>query len=362
MASTVKSPLRTLVRRLLEDKSLGPAMINVNPVVDPSAAVTDPSNPNFKPSSKTELIVALKSLVDQLPDENIPDIYDSIKGSMVPKEDEDDKGKKQMNRDTKSEQLVRLAVRKILREVSKKAEREAEEYWKTVDSDAARAAFLDPKKGGTVKRIPSPAELYAAAGDPEAEAAMTAQDPSVAKFFEKMKKNASNIKQLQKDYRGKMEYLDDPPSEDTREYNQGEATYKQIKDALEQMGSPWTLTRARENGVLTFIRKLLKTMPERMDAVDELWSIRTQVLNDYINELEAGTAKRIIKLDERTGAPIYATGKNKLLPHLSEEEADLWRQSSENEEIADIIDNDTQFRLRQAAAIYEKFPQFNIGD
>lgn len=110
-----ESALRLAVRTLLEDKSLGPAMINVNPVVDPSAAMTDPTNQNFSPGSKQELMVALQAMVDQIPDTGVSDFYEHVKDN--PKKDEEDK-KMQRRSKSKVEESIRLAIRKMLAEAN----------------------------------------------------------------------------------------------------------------------------------------------------------------------------------------------------------------------------------------------------
>lgn len=107
-----ESHARAIVKMLLEDKSLGPAMVKVNPVVDPSAALTDPSNVDFKPATKPELKAALSAMVSDMPDDSIPNAYDSIKHALDVKGDE---GKEQMN-NLKAEQIIRLTIRKMLRE------------------------------------------------------------------------------------------------------------------------------------------------------------------------------------------------------------------------------------------------------
>lgn len=110
-----ESALRMAVRTLLEDKSLGPAMINVNPVVDPSAAVTDPTNQNFSPGSKQELMVALQAMVDQIPDTGVVDFYEHVKDN--PKKDKEDKEMQKRSK-SKVEESIRLAIRKILAEAN----------------------------------------------------------------------------------------------------------------------------------------------------------------------------------------------------------------------------------------------------
>ena len=111
-----ESELRTLVKRLLEDNSLGQTLaVNVNPVVDPSASLTNPDNLNYKPNSKQEFQVTISSMIEDVPDEKIPDIYDSLKDALDAKQNEE--GKEQMEKSNKKvEEAIRLAVRKILSE------------------------------------------------------------------------------------------------------------------------------------------------------------------------------------------------------------------------------------------------------
>ena len=112
-----ESQLRQIVKIMLEDKTLGPMMVKVNPVVDPSAAVTDPSNSDYKPDSKVELQIALNAIVNDLPADNIPSVYDAIKDALDTKEEE--AGEKQMSKSNeKIEEVVRLAVRKMLNDKS----------------------------------------------------------------------------------------------------------------------------------------------------------------------------------------------------------------------------------------------------
>jgi hypothetical protein len=103
-----------MVKVLLEDKTLGPKMVNVNPVVDPSAALTDPDNSNFKPNSKPELRVALNVLIDDLSDENMPGVYDAIKNALDAQEDKE--GKKQMKNSNEKFEGLRKVIRSLINE------------------------------------------------------------------------------------------------------------------------------------------------------------------------------------------------------------------------------------------------------
>ena len=112
-----ESSIRAMVKILLEDSTLGPALLKVNPVVDPSAAVTDPANQDFVPVSPAEFKVALSAIVDDVPQDNIPDIYKSIKHALSAAGE--DEGKEEMNKkDTKVEEAVRKVIRKMIKEGS----------------------------------------------------------------------------------------------------------------------------------------------------------------------------------------------------------------------------------------------------
>ena len=91
--------------------------VSISDVVDPSAVVTDPDNPNYTPQNKSELQMSLNALVANVADDKVADIYNAVKdtvSSMTKKKVEDDMG---MN-DTKVEALIRYQVRKMLREAA----------------------------------------------------------------------------------------------------------------------------------------------------------------------------------------------------------------------------------------------------
>ena len=79
-----ESSLRELLKEMMDSES----PVNVNPVVDPSAAETDPSNINFLPSNKAELMSALRVLVNSIDDQIAADIYVTVQDAMKEKEDE----------------------------------------------------------------------------------------------------------------------------------------------------------------------------------------------------------------------------------------------------------------------------------
>jgi len=100
-----ESSLRGLLRELLDSDS----PINANPVVDPQAAETDPTNQNFIPSNKLELLPALRALVEPVDDDKVPEVYVMVKDAF-----EAAKEKEKKMKDTTVESIIRNAVRKIL--------------------------------------------------------------------------------------------------------------------------------------------------------------------------------------------------------------------------------------------------------
>lgn len=119
--------LRDLVREAMWNKEFsgwssnedGPAVVNAN--VDPSIAVTDPVNPNFKPQNKTEFGVAVNQLVKNLPDSEMPELYSTVKTAIDQNEadkDEDEMKTKATQGGSKQvEEAVRKTIRKMLSEM-----------------------------------------------------------------------------------------------------------------------------------------------------------------------------------------------------------------------------------------------------
>jgi hypothetical protein len=114
--------IRELIGSVLE----GEQMAKVNQVVDPSAPVTDPMRPDFKPQNAAELNVAVQQMTKGLPGTDAPKIFDALKDALKPK-DSKDQEKETMDTTTSttsttgtsgttSEAALRRRVRYILRE------------------------------------------------------------------------------------------------------------------------------------------------------------------------------------------------------------------------------------------------------
>lgn len=104
-----ESALRGLLRELMN--SFAP--VHANPVVDPSAAETDPTNQNFIPSNKLELLPALRALVEPVEDDKVPEIYVMVKDAFEAAEEKEANMKK-----SNVEETIRSMVRNIISEMN----------------------------------------------------------------------------------------------------------------------------------------------------------------------------------------------------------------------------------------------------
>jgi uncharacterized protein YdgA (DUF945 family) len=87
--------------------------VPVSSVVDPSAAQTDPGNPNFKPHNRKELQAAISCAIDDISDDEAAQFYDALQDAKKQRDEED---KKMNKNDKKVEEAVRAAIRKMLKE------------------------------------------------------------------------------------------------------------------------------------------------------------------------------------------------------------------------------------------------------
>jgi hypothetical protein len=129
VVTVTEEALRQMVKEVLDGGHLGnltmpeeEAPVNVNDVVDPSASVTDPINPDFTPQTKPELDVAIKQLTKDVPIDKVPDFYKTLK-SIVAIENEKAKKGEEMTKATKGgsdevSETVRRAVRKLIRQMN----------------------------------------------------------------------------------------------------------------------------------------------------------------------------------------------------------------------------------------------------
>lgn len=153
-AIITESALRELIREAMDSSNnshLDPKLpVRISPVVDPSAAETDPSNTNFVPQNKAELLSALRVMCDVDDDNNIPAIYVAVKDAIEDQE-EDMKKVNAMSEEKNLESKIRDHVRNILKEISYEKQREkGEAVWASLPQVDTAKNPLPP-----VKKIPS---------------------------------------------------------------------------------------------------------------------------------------------------------------------------------------------------------------
>lgn len=86
--------LREMVREALDGQGWSGTdnadPVNVNAITDPSSAVVDPVNPNFTPQDKTEFGVAMQQLVKNLPDTDMPTVFNAVKTALDRRSEKDE--------------------------------------------------------------------------------------------------------------------------------------------------------------------------------------------------------------------------------------------------------------------------------
>lgn len=97
--------------------------VNVNKVVDPSAAETDLINPDFIPQTKPELEVSFRQLMKRVPVDDIADVYKSIRlmvNDIHAREEGEDTMTTKVRSNSSIEETVRRTVRSLLSEINPK--------------------------------------------------------------------------------------------------------------------------------------------------------------------------------------------------------------------------------------------------
>lgn len=263
MSKTIReSQVRALVKVLLEDKALGPSMVKVNPVVDPSAALTDPANADYKPQSRKELQISLGALIDDLTDENIPGVYDTLKQALSKSEEEE--GKEQMKKSNdRVEETIRQAVRQILIESGL-----FKEYYEK-----------DPTTGEMVWKGAGPApKLASKAGieklDPSARGVPVGPQSPAGKSLK------STFKRM------KDADLDVPASADAPAKGRTRRNKMQEGDKLKELAKE--LGFKNPNGALQFINRVMERFRYNWENYDEVSVAMLEIMKEYIADLGVG--------------------------------------------------------------------------
>lgn len=262
-----ESALRDVLREAMESGSnshLDPSLpVRINPVVDPSAAETDPSNGNFIPQNKTELLSALRMMCNVDDEDDVPTVYVTIKDAL-------EKAQGEEMKKNQTESTIRNAIRKVLSEISAAEKRQmaADKLWSELPQ-------VDPSAYPAVTKVPT--GVSSKAGSPAEQRA-------------KFEKNKS---QLQKVFSTmKMSDLEDAPEGGAGEAPQGRKNVmmtdvggSSFKEIAKELGF------AAESGAKQAVEKALEKAKfvTKMDLFDPdtLEILVLQSMSDYIDVLSS---------------------------------------------------------------------------
>jgi hypothetical protein len=157
-----KEDIRRKIQEMLANPEIGwqttgdlsTSPVSISPVVDPSAAVTNPNNPKFVPTDRRELMAAIPPLVDEISDDDVLDFFDSMREKIRSIKDNEEK----MN-NKKVEEVIRSAVRKMIREAAGGYKDTGLSYsgsgTSASDEEAIERAVLNTMKKFNVQKIKS---------------------------------------------------------------------------------------------------------------------------------------------------------------------------------------------------------------
>lgn len=283
-----ESELHALVKVLLEDKSLGPQLVKVNPVVDPSAAVTDPSNFDYKPNTKQELCVALVSMIDDLSDDRVSDTYDSFKNAL--QKQKVDKGTKQMDKSNKKiEESIRRTIRALLGKIELPIA--IKEYYA---KDPATGEMTWKGSGPAPKLSPSADIKKLNLGDRST--IVGAKAPDVNSLRNRLNKlRDEDLTDV------------DPEAPRTGRQRRNKSGETELKNIAAELGFK------NPNGALQFINRVLEKFNSRFDDFDKVLIASLEIMKEYIDELSAP----------------YKSNSKMMDPLITPQDAELMRQHPE---------------------------------
>lgn len=247
-----ESAIREYLREAMDSSSINDVPltpeVNINPVIASDAAEVDPSNQNFVPANRAELMSALRIIANSTDDEDAPEVYVTIKHALDVHEEE--------MKNKKVEESIRMIVRKILNEESK--EEKAKKLWAGLKEPVGP---LPP-----VKKIP--------AGEHGAE------------YLNKLEKRKTGLNKqfstMRDDEDSKDMEHDDAPAAGRSRKNvmMGDVSGASFKEIAKEMGF------AAESGAKQAVEKALEKakFTGTMDP-DELEILTLSSMNDYIKML-----------------------------------------------------------------------------
>ena len=283
-----ESELHALVKVLLEDKSLGPQLVKVNPVVDPSAAVTDPSNFDYKPNTKQELRVALVRIIDDLSDDRVSDVYDSFNDIL--QKQKVDKGTKQMDKSNKKiEESIRRTIRALLERIELPTA--IKEYYA---KDPATGEMIWKGSDPAPKLSPSANIKKLNLGDRSTIVGAKAPD-------------VNNLRNRLNKLRDEDLTDVDPEAPRTGRQRRNKSGETELKNIAAELGFK------NPNGALQFINRVLEKFKSRFNDFDKVLIASLEIMKEYIDELSAP----------------YKSNSKMMDPLITPQDAELMRQHPE---------------------------------
>lgn len=220
--------------------------VAVSPNVDPSAAMTEPTNNRFKPQNRAELKSAMSVMIDQISDDDSSEFFLAMKDLLQNKKDKEE-DKKMDDQKKTTESFIRAAIRKILNEAGK--------------DDTAKKADLPP-----VKKIP-----YGMHG---------------SEYLSKLEKRKADVKRsLEKSTLGDGEEHtkgDMPvPGRERKNVMQTDVSGASFKEIAKEMGF------SHESGAKAAVERAMQKAKflAGMDP-DDLQILTLTAMNDYIDVLK----------------------------------------------------------------------------
>ena len=265
-----------------DPSTYAPDPVNVNAVVDPSAAYSDPGNDRFKPKNKAEFKMALGALLDDVDDVDSPDAFEAVKDAIGNFKGISGKDRNKMKKDdNKIEEAIRAAVRKLVMEAWVKDPKTGVEMWQ--DESPKKVKTTLPKKKGPA--TPGPV----VGGLPPVK-----KIPAGVHGGEWMRQHKALAKDL-RDTMKRMTLSDDeapeedlPPVRGKKNMMVGDVGGVGLKELAKELGF------SGPSGVNQWTAKVLQKFKDRFamlqQSPEEYQIMILEVMDQYINELVAAGA------------------------------------------------------------------------
>ena len=275
-----------------DPSNYAPDPVNVNAVVDPSAAYSDPGNDRFKPRNKTEFKMALNTLLDDVDDVDSPDAFEAVKDAIGNFKGISGKDRNEMKKDDKVEEAIRAAVRKIMLEAWIKDPKTGAEIWQ--DETPKKAPTVPKQKPGVAPPARPKRGKAAEPGPVVGGLPPVKKIPAGIHGGEWMRQQKASAKDL-RDTMKRMTLTDDeaeeeelPPVRGKKNLMVGDVGGVGLKELAKELGF------SGPSGVNQWTAKVLQKFKDRFamlqQSPEEYQIMILEIMDQYINELVAAGA------------------------------------------------------------------------